>query len=214
MSEPRLTSAMLLRGYASGIFPMAEHRDDPDLFWVDPRHRGIIPLGGFHVSRSLARRMRSGVFTATTDTAFVQVLNACAGRDETWINPTLFDLYLDLAETGQAHSVEVWQDGALAGGVFGVRLGGAFFGESMFSAQTDGSKAALAWLIDILERNRFHLFDVQFLTAHLSSLGAVEIPRADYRERLKNALPVPADFPAPGPLDPAYAVVQRITQTS
>lgn len=214
MSEPRLTSAMLLRGYANGIFPMAEHRDDPDLFWVDPRHRGIMPLGGFHMSRSLARRMRSGVFTATADTAFAQVLQACAARDETWINPTLFDLYLDLAETGQAHSVEVWQDGALAGGVFGIRLGGAFFGESMFSARTDGSKAALAWLVDALMRHRFQLFDVQFLTAHLATLGAVEIPRADYKSRLNDALPVPADFPAAGALDPAHAVVQRMTQTS
>lgn len=214
MTEPRLTSAMLLRGYANGIFPMAEHRDDPDLFWVDPRHRGIMPLGGFHMSRSLARRLRSGAFTATTDTAFAQVLQACAARDETWINPTLFDLYLDLAETGQAHSVEVWQDGVLAGGVFGVRLGGAFFGESMFSAKTDGSKAALAWLVDALMRNRFQLFDVQFLTAHLATLGAVEIPRSEYQSRLQGALPVPADFPAPGALEPAQVVVQRITQTS
>ncbi|MEL7105135.1 MAG: leucyl/phenylalanyl-tRNA--protein transferase [Pseudomonadota bacterium] len=214
MSEPRLTSAMLLRGYATGIFPMAEHRDDPDLFWVDPRHRGIMPLGGFHMSRSLARRMRSGQFTATADTSFAEVLNACAARDETWINPTLFDLYLDLAETSQAHSVEVWQDGALAGGVFGVRLGGAFFGESMFSAATDGSKAALAWLVDALMRGRFQLFDVQFLTAHLATLGAVEIPRAAYKSRLNEALPVPADFPTPGALDDAQAVVQRMTQTS
>ncbi|MEO1240095.1 MAG: leucyl/phenylalanyl-tRNA--protein transferase [Pseudomonadota bacterium] len=214
MSEPRLTSAMLLRGYANGIFPMAEHRDDPDLFWVDPRHRGIIPLGGFHVSRSLARRMKSGVFTATADTAFAHVLQACADRDETWINPTLFDLYLDLAETGQAHSVEVWQDGALAGGVFGVRLGGAFFGESMFSARTDASKAALAWLVDALMRRRFHLFDVQFLTAHLATLGAVEIPRSEYQALLREALPIPAEFPRPGPMDNAQAVVQRMTQTS
>ena len=214
MSEPRLTSAMLLRGYATGIFPMAEHRDDPDLFWVDPRHRGIMPLGGFHMSRSLARRMRSGQFTATADTSFAQVLNACAARDETWINPTLFDLYLDLAETGQAHSVEVWQDGALAGGVFGVRLGGAFFGESMFSRDTDGSKLALAWAVDHLRRTGFTLFDTQFITPHLASLGAIEIPRAQYHAQLRYAVDGAASvLSMPLETDP-QAVVQRITQMS
>ena len=214
MSEPRLTSAMLLRGYANGIFPMAEHRDDPELFWVDPRQRGVMPLDGFHMSRSLKRRMRSGVFHATADQRFADVLRACADRDETWINPTLFDLYLDLFDGGQAHSVEVWHDDALVGGVFGIRLGGAFFGESMFSTETDASKAALTWLVDLLTQGGFQLFDVQFLTAHLATLGAVEIPRKDYRSRLAEALSVEARFADPGPLDPAQAVVQRITQTS
>ena len=192
---------------------MAEHRDDPDLFWVDPRHRGIMPLGGFHMSRSLARRMKSGALTATADTALALVLQACAARDETWINPTLFDLYLDLAETGQAHSVEIWQDGALAGGVFGIRLGGAFFGESMFSRATNASKMALAVAVDHLMQTGFVLFDTQFLTPHLSSLGAMEITRAQYQSRLAEALTLDGAF---GSVPPAslQEVVQRMTQIS
>lgn len=214
MSEPRLTPAMLLRGYANGVFPMAERRDDPELFWVDPRHRGVIPLDGLHISRRLKRRMRSGVFTATIDRDFEGVLRACAARDETWINSALFDLYLDLADLGQARSVEVWAKDTLAGGIFGVFLGGAFFGESMFSHQSDGSKAALVWLVDALRQSGFDLFDVQFLTAHLATLGAVEIPRTTYRARLDQALHLQAALPAAGPLDPAQVVVQRMTQTS
>ncbi len=193
---------------------MAEHANDPELFWVDPKDRGVIPLDGFHVSRSLAKKMRSGVFHATCDMAFADVLNGCANREETWINPTLHALYTDLYAMGQAHSVEVWQDDNLVGGVYGVALGGAFFGESMFSRTTDASKAALAWLVDQLVRGGFVLFDVQFLTSHLATLGALEIPRDDYRSRLDNALAQRAIFGAKGALDDAYAVVQRITQTS
>lgn len=214
MTAPRLTAEMLLRAYAGGIFPMAERRDDPEVFWVDPRERGVIPLDGFHVSRSLARRMRSGRFSATADIEFEAVLDGCSDREETWINDILRDLYLDLFEMGAAHSVEVWADGRLAGGVYGVTLGGAFFGESMFSRETDASKAALLWLVDRLRSGGFVLFDVQFLTQHLATLGAVEVPRHQYRRDLADALPVKSDFGPPGPLHPAQAVVQRITQTS
>jgi len=214
MTEPRVTPAMLLRAYAGGIFPMAESRDDPEIFWVDPRERGVLPLDRFHLSRSLARRMRRGVFRATADQAFEAVLDGCADRGETWINPTLRELYLDLHDHGSAHSVEIWSEAGLAGGVYGIALGGAFFGESMFSRETDASKAALAWLVDRLRSGGFVLFDIQFLTAHLASLGALAIPRADYRKLLSEAVAVPARFGPPGDLDPAQAVVQRITQTS
>ena len=214
MTEPRLTAAMLMRAYASGIFPMAESRDDPEVFWVDPRERGVMPLDGFHVSRSLTRRMRSGVFHASADEAFEAVLDGCADREETWINPVLRDLYLDLFDAGNAHSIEVWSGESLAGGVFGVALGGAFFGESMFSRETDASKAALVWLVDRLRSGGFTLFDVQFLTDHLATLGGIEVPRAAYRRALAKALEIPARFGKKGPLEPAQAVVQRITQTS
>ncbi|MEM9707490.1 MAG: leucyl/phenylalanyl-tRNA--protein transferase [Pseudomonadota bacterium] len=205
---------MLLRAYSSGIFPMAERRDDPEVFWVDPRERGVLPLDGFHMSRTLSRRMRSGVFNATVNRDFETVIDACADRDETWINATLRGLYLDLHMIGHGHSLEVWRGAELVGGVYGVSLGGAFFGESMFSKATDGSKAALAWLVDHLVRRGFVLFDVQFITDHLASLGAVEISRAAYRTRLDEALGVETDFGPPGPLPPAQAVVQRITHTS
>jgi leucyl/phenylalanyl-tRNA--protein transferase len=214
MTEPRLTAAMLMRAYASGIFPMAESRDDTEVFWVDPRERGVMPLDAFHVSRSLRRRMRSGAFHATADQAFEAVLDGCADREETWINPVLRDLYLDLFDDGSAHSVEVWSGDTLAGGVFGVALGGAFFGESMFSRKSDASKAALVWLVDRLQTGGFTLFDVQFLTDHLATMGGIEVPRATYRQALADALDVPARFGSSGPLPPAQAVVQRITQTS
>lgn len=214
MTEPRITAAMLLRAYASGIFPMAESRDDPEIFWVDPRERGVMPLHDFHLSRSLSRRMRKDVFHATADRDFEAVLDGCADRSETWINPTLRELYLDLYDHGSAHSVEVWSGPGLAGGVYGVALGGAFFGESMFSRETDASKAALAWLVDRLRSGGFALFDIQFLTPHLASLGAVEMSRSAYRRALSEAIAVPARFGPPGDLDPAQSVVQRITQTS
>lgn len=167
---------------------MAESRDDPEIHWVDPRLRGIIPLDGFHISRSLARRIRRGGYQATVDTDFAGVVTACAAREETWINDEIFRLYLDLHRMGHAHSQEIWQGGELIGGVYGVVLGRAFFGESMFSAATDGSKLALAHLVARLRAGGFELFDTQFLTPHLASLGAVEIPRAEYHRRLAEAL--------------------------
>ncbi len=208
-----LTAEILLRAYAAGVFPMAEHRDDPDIFWVDPRRRGIMPLGGFHISRSLARRMRRGGFSITINRDFAGVIDGCAARPETWISRRIRDLYLQLHRMGHAHSLEVRQEGELTGGVYGVTLGAAFFGESMFSRRTDASKIALAFLVDRLRQGGFQLFDTQFLTPHLASLGGIEIPRAAYRLRLKRALAQSADFTAP-PVPSASEVIQRNTQTS
>lgn len=208
-----LTPDLLLSGYAQGIFPMAQSRDDPELHWVDPRLRGVFPLDKFRISRSLARDIRRDNYTIRTNSAFSEVVRACAARDETWINEPLVRLYDALHEAGHAHALEVWQDGALTGGVFGVTLGGGFFGESMFSTRTNASKIALAYLVDRLVTGGFTLFDTQFLTPHLASLGAIEIPRSTYRECLASALLQEADFDAPETPDP-YSLLQRRTQTS
>ncbi len=211
MSE--LTPEILLHGYAMGIFPMAEHRDDPEIFWVDPRRRGVMPLDGFHLSRSLARAMRRTHFTNSINRDFDAVVAACADRAETWINGEIAALYGALHRAGHAHSFEVWDGEELAGGVYGVTLGRAFFGESMFSRRTNGSKMALAALVDRLNRAGFTLFDTQFLTDHLASLGAVEISRAAYHAQLEDAKSGYADFTAPA-LASLQDVVQRMTQTS
>ncbi len=208
------TPDLLLHAYASGIFPMAESREDPEVFWVDPMHRGIIPLDGFHISRSLARRMRRGGYEVTVDADFEGVLDACAEREETWINATIRGLYLELHAAGHAHALEIRDGGALVGGVYGVALGGAFFGESMFSRRTDASKQALAYLVDRLRVAGFTLFDVQFLTPHLQSLGAIEIPREQYRGLLAEALEREADFAGAGPVPSPQLILQRMTQTS
>jgi len=202
-----------LQGYAMGIFPMAEHRDDPDIFWVDPRLRGVFPINGFHISRSLARTMRRTPFTVSINTAFSEVVTGCADREDTWINAEIFALYQALHDRGAAHSIEVWDGDDLVGGVYGVTLGAAFFGESMFSRRDNASKIALACLIDRLKRGRFTLFDTQFLTPHLASLGAVEITRDAYHKRLEEALEPTADFEGPAPATP-QEVVQRMTQMS
>lgn len=209
----QLTPELLLRGYAMGIFPMAEHRDDPEVFWLDPRRRGIMPLDGFHLSRSLARRMRRGGLAVTTDRDFAGVVDACADRAETWINAEIRAQYIALHHIGHAHSLEIWEDDALVGGVYGVTLGAAFFGESMFSRRPDASKIALAYLVERLNSAGFTLFDTQFLTDHLASLGAVEITRAEYHRRLETALDGQADFTAP-PIPTPQEVIQRITQMS
>lgn len=216
MSEPDaiLTPQLLLRAYAAGIFPMSEHRDDPEVFWVDPRRRGILPLDGFHISRSLGRRMRKADYTVTLNHAFEHVLMACANREDTWINGEIHRLYTALHKLDHAHSLEIWQGTKLAGGVYGVTLGGAFFGESMVSPRRDGSKLALAHLIDHLRRCGFTLFDTQFITPHLQSLGAVEIARATYHERLHEALHIEADINAVPLCDDPQSVLQRMTQTS
>ncbi|MEM0947415.1 MAG: leucyl/phenylalanyl-tRNA--protein transferase [Pseudomonadota bacterium] len=215
MRDLSLTPDLLLHAYASGVFPMAESRDDPEVFWVDPRHRGLIPLDGFHISRSLARTIRRGQFLVTVNQAFDAVVEACADRPETWINPTILDLYSELHAQGDAHSLEVWDGQTLAGGVYGVALGAAFFGESMFSRRTDASKLALAYLVDRLRQGEFRLFDVQFLTPHLASLGAIEVSRTDYRGRLADALQgTPGDFAAVGKPPDAQLLMQRMTQTS
>jgi leucyl/phenylalanyl-tRNA---protein transferase len=190
----RLDPRLLLQGYAAGIFPMADSRDSGELFWVEPRHRAIIQLDNFHVSRSLRRTLRSGRFTVTLDGDFAGVIAACADRPETWINAEIERAMIALHATGHAHSVEVWQASeatgfpALVGGVYGVRLGRAFFGESMFSRATDASKVALAWLVARLKVGGFTLLDCQFMTDHLASLGAVTVSRADYVALLSAAL--------------------------
>jgi leucyl/phenylalanyl-tRNA--protein transferase len=210
---PDLTPELLLHGYSIGVFPMAEHRDDPEIFWVDPRRRGVFPLDGFHISRSLARAMRRTRFTITTNTAFNEVVTGCADRADTWINTEIFSLYAQLHTLGHAHALEVWEDDMLVGGVYGVTLGRAFFGESMFSRRDNASKIALACLVDRLNRGGFTLFDAQFLTPHLASLGAQEITRAAYHARLELALMKTADFTAPAAASP-QEVVQRMTQMS
>jgi len=192
---------------------MAEHRNDPEVFWVDPRRRGVMPILDFHMSRSLAKAMRKSPFVPTINTAFDQVVSLCADRAETWINDEIATLYSQLHQSGHAHSQEIWEGETLVGGVYGVVLGGAFFGESMFSRRTNGSKMALACLIDRLRRGGFTLFDTQFLTDHLASLGAIEIPRARYHLELKAAKNRAASFTDPAPAT-LQEVVQRITQTS
>ncbi|HTK71490.1 MAG TPA: leucyl/phenylalanyl-tRNA--protein transferase [Croceibacterium sp.] len=186
MSE--LDPRLLLQGYATGIFPMADSRQADELFWVEPKNRAIIPLDGFHVSRSLRRTLRSGKFTVTHDRDFAAVIAGCADRGETWINAELEQAMLALHGSGHAHSVEVWSGGDLAGGVYGVKLGRAFFGESMFSRKTDASKIALAWLVARLKVGNFTLLDCQFMTEHLASLGAITIPRETYIALLSAAL--------------------------
>ncbi len=193
-----LTPDHLLMAYARGIFPMADGHDDPEVHWIDPRHRGIIPLDGFHISRSLARRLRREPPQITINRDFAGVVQACADRPQTWISATIARLYAQLHATGHAHSLEVWQDSHLIGGVYGVTLGAAFFGESMFSRRTDASKIALSALVDRLRAGGFTLFDTQFLTPHLASLGAIEVPRARYHQLLADALDRPACFDPPG----------------
>lgn len=189
---------LLMQAYAIGAFPMAEARDAADIFWIEPRRRGIIPLDGFHASRSLRRRIRNAPWQVTIDRAFHEVVLGCAARPETWINDEIMTLYRALHARGDAHSLEVWEGDLLAGGVYGVALGGAFFGESMFSARRDASKVALAWLVHRLRAGGFALFDVQFLTPHLASLGGVEITARAYRVRLARAITHRADFAPPG----------------
>jgi leucyl/phenylalanyl-tRNA--protein transferase len=184
----RLDPRLLLQGYAAGIFPMADSRDASDLFWVEPRSRAIIPLDKFHMSRSLRRRLRSGQFSVALDHDFHRVVLACADREETWINADIERAMLALHSTGHAHSVEVWQGGELVGGLYGVKLGRAFFGESMFSRATDASKVALAWLVARLKVGGYTLLDCQFMTPHLASLGAISVPRRTYVSLLSAAL--------------------------
>jgi leucyl/phenylalanyl-tRNA--protein transferase len=209
----RLSAQLLLTGYAQGIFPMAESREATQLHWFDPAQRGIMPLENFHISRSLAKEIRRADFTISTDRAFRAVVEGCADREETWINGPLFALYDDLHAAGYAHSVEVWQDANLVGGLFGIALGGAFFGESMFSARKSGSKIAIAFSVDRLRQAGFSLFDTQYITPHLASLGGIEVSRVEYRARLAKALLQTADFSAPEIPTPQL-LVQRTTQTS
>jgi leucyl/phenylalanyl-tRNA--protein transferase len=194
-----LTPDLLLRAYAAGIFPMAESADDPELFWVDPVRRGILPLDDFHLPRRLKRTLRAERFEMTCDRDFEAVMRGCAEptaeRSQTWINAEILRVYYALHEAGLAHSVEARLDGALVGGLYGVAIGGAFFGESMFSRVTDASKVALAHLVANLRRGGFRLLDTQFVTEHLQRFGAIEISRARYRRLLNEAMETSAYFP-------------------
>lgn len=198
---PRLTPDLLLRGYMAGIFPMAEARDDDAVFWVDPRQRGVLPLDKVHVSRKLRRFMARSDWTLSLNRDFAGVVGGCAAREETWINEQIFEAYTDLHEMGFAHALEVWEDATLIGGIYGVAIGAAFFGESMFSRRPNASKVALVALCRHLQRCGYTLFDTQFVTPHLDTMGAVEISRDRYRATLREALRQKADLTSqPAPL--------------
>jgi len=199
----RVTPELLLTAYAQGVFPMAERRDDAALYWLSPESRGIVPLERFHVPRRLARTVRRDRFRVTVDTAFHDVIRACAapapGREESWINAEIMALYTELHRRKSAHSIEVWHDNRMVGGLYGVSLGAAFFGESMFSCERDASKVALVHLVAHLIAGGFELLDAQFVTEHLAQFGAVAIQRADYLRRLARATRKPANFYCPAP---------------
>jgi len=194
-----ITPDILLKAYAAGIFPMAEDADDPSLFWVEPQERGIIPLDGFHMARRLARTLRADAFEVRVDRDFDAVIAGCAepgrDRDKTWINTRIRRLYGELFDLGHCHTVEVYRDGRLVGGLYGVTLGAAFFGESMFHRERDASKVALAHLVARLLRGGFRLLDTQFVTEHLLQFGAIEVPRRIYKRLLREAIDAPANWP-------------------
>ncbi|WSG76053.1 leucyl/phenylalanyl-tRNA--protein transferase [Rhizobium beringeri] len=193
--SPGITPEILLRAYSIGLFPMAESADDPEIFWVEPELRGVLPLDHFHVSKSLAKRVRKKSFEIRFDHAFDQVIAACAeetsGRPSTWINRTIRSLYSTLFDMGHAHTVEAWEGDELVGGLYGVSLGSAFFGESMFSRRTDASKICLVHLVDRLRERGFTLLDTQFTTEHLKTFGAIDVPKADYAVMLSAAMESP-----------------------
>ena len=197
-----VTPSLLLRAYACGIFPMAEAADDPTLYWVEPRMRGVLPLDGFHLPKRLARTVRSDRFEVRIDSNFRGVIAACGaprpGRRSTWINAPIRKLYGELFRLGHVHTVEAWREGRLVGGLYGLKLGAAFFGESMFSDERDASKVALVHLVARLKRGGFRLLDAQFLTEHLTQFGAIEVPRDDYVKVLDAAVRSEATFPAAG----------------
>ncbi|WP_152340388.1 leucyl/phenylalanyl-tRNA--protein transferase [Pseudorhizobium flavum] len=192
---PAITPDILLRAYSIGLFPMAESADDPEIFWVEPEVRGVLPLDQFHVSHSLAKKMRRKPFDIRFDSAFEQVIEKCAepagDRPSTWINATIRKLYCELHAMGHAHSVEAFEGAELVGGLYGVSLGSAFFGESMFSRRTDASKICLVHLVERLKAGGFTLLDTQFTTEHLKTFGAIDIPKDDYLEKLKKAVESP-----------------------
>jgi leucyl/phenylalanyl-tRNA---protein transferase len=210
----QITPDQLLRAYRAGLFPMAESREAQRLYWLDPEHRGVIPLEDFHLPRRLLRKVQSGRFTVTIDQDFPGVIAGCAaaaeGREDTWINPEIESLFIRLHEMGHAHSVETRLDGALVGGLYGVALGGAFFGESMFSRATDASKVALVHLVAGLRLGGFVLLDTQFVTGHLARFGAREIPRDDYKMALVAALEKPAEWMGGLPAEAIAAEIARL----
>ena len=200
--DPLITPEILLRAYAAGIFPMSESRDDAHIFWVEPEKRGLMPLNAFHVPRRLARTVRTGQFEIRTDSDFEAVIAACAGdaamadgcRDESWINARIRALYGELFALGHVHTVECWREGQLVGGLYGVSLGGAFFGESMFHHETDASKVALVHLVARLIAGGYSLLDAQFQTAHLARFGTMEVPRKRYQALLRAAMEQQGDW--------------------
>lgn len=214
----RLNPEILLRAYAAGIFPMAQSRDDPELFWIDPEWRGIIPLDTFHVPRRLKRTVRQNRFEVTANKAFTEVIDACAesdkGRPDSWINDEIAGAYRELARLGHAHSIECWRGGRLSGGLYGVSLGGAFFGESMFTRQRDASKIALVHLVARLRRGGYTLLDSQFTTQHLQQFGAVEMTREAYKRLLAKALEVEAWFPGTISDDDLESILNRSDRAS
>ncbi len=196
-SPDHITADIVLQAYAMGLFPMSESADDPSLFWVEPRIRGLIPLDGFRLSKSLRQTLRSGTFTISIDQDFDAVIGACAStRKDTWINPRIRDLFGELFGRGMVHTVECRQNGHLVGGLYGLSIGAVFFGESMFHTVTDASKAALACLVARLIYGGYRLLDTQFVTPHLLSLGAIEMDRILYRGLLRHALDQQGDFHA------------------
>ena len=205
-----ITPELMLRAYRAGLFPMAESRRGDRLYWLDPEQRGVLPLDGFHLSRRLLRTVQSDAFSVTVDQDFAAVIALCAapvpGREDTWINPQIEQLFIDLHRRGHAHSVEVRQAGALVGGLYGVTMGGAYFGESMFSRARDASKVALVHLVARLRLGGFTLLDTQFVTSHLTQFGAIEVPREQYRALLAGAVEVAARWP--GDVDPAALAAQ------
>ncbi len=219
MPHEAITPNLLLQAYANGIFPMSEDREDKELFWVDPEERGIIPLDKFHLPKSLKKVIKKAPFKVTTDDAFKDVVKACSmparGRETTWISERIEDMYFDLHQKGFAHSIECWEGNALVGGLYGVSLGAAFFGESMFSIRTNASKIALVYLVARLKSAGFKLLDSQFITNHLKQFGAIEIPRDTYHKLLTEALhaPHPDYFQLSEEATPSD-ILQLITQTS
>ena len=218
MESPNLTTLpyaiIFYELYAKGIFPMAESRQSPELLFIDPEYRGIIPLSDFRVPRRLRRTIRKDLFQIKFDCDFKAVIEACADREETWINDRIMATFLVLHEMGYAHSVEVWRDGHLAGGLYGLAIRGAFFGESMFSRQPGASKFALVYLADRLIKCGFRLLDTQFYSEHLSSFGAIEVSRKEFRRMLDEALQTESVFDSGYPASPGSEVLQRISHTS
>ncbi len=214
----RLTPELLLRAYALGVFPMAESRHDPELYWIDPKQRGILPLDRFHVPHSVRRAVRRRKFEIRVDTAFHEVMEGCAepapGRPDSWINDEILKLYSALHVSGHAHSVEAWRNERLVGGLYGVAIGAAFFGESMFTRETDASKVALVHLVARLRRGGFELLDTQFVTKHLARFGVVEISRQRYQEVLQRAIAKQASFYCEVPDSAVDELIQSSTQMS
>src|SRR5258708_7615506 len=213
-----ITPDLLLQAYRIGVFPMGERRDDPKLYWLDPRLRAVLPLDGFHLPKRLARTVRGGQFEVSADTAFTETMRACPqprpGHPESWINDPIPALYGELFARGHAHSVECRLNGELVGGLYGVSVGGAFFGESMFSRERDASKVALVHLVARLIKGGFRLLDCQFMTEHLRSFGAIEIPREEFRALLAEAIDVPASFQRELGAEDPCAIGQSSTRTS